>query len=100
VEFAANKMHSLTHADESQSAASFAPSTSKPTPSSRISRLILLDIDLGDMSGFVVADKLRSTECRARIVFLSVHESIDFIRAAQDLGAAATSANRRSPATS
>ncbi len=50
--------------------------------------VILLDIDLGDMSGFVVAKQLKRTGCPARIVFLSVHESIDFIRAAQDLGAA------------
>lgn len=50
--------------------------------------VILLDVDLGDMSGFRVAEQLRSSGCRARIVFLSVHESVDFIRAAQDLGAA------------
>jgi DNA-binding NarL/FixJ family response regulator len=50
--------------------------------------VILLDIDLGDMSGFVVAKQLRRSGCPARIVFLSVHESIDFLRAAQDLGAA------------
>ena len=50
--------------------------------------IILLDVDLGDISGFRVAEHLRSSGCPARIVFLSVHESIDFIRAAQDLGAA------------
>jgi DNA-binding NarL/FixJ family response regulator len=50
--------------------------------------IILLDVDLGDMSGFVVAKQLRIIGCPARIVFLSVHEGIDFIRAAQDLGAA------------
>jgi DNA-binding NarL/FixJ family response regulator len=50
--------------------------------------IILLDVDLGDISGFAVADQLRSSGCPARIVFLSVHESIDFIRAAKDLGAA------------
>jgi DNA-binding NarL/FixJ family response regulator len=50
--------------------------------------VILLDVDLGDISGFVVAEQLRRTACPARIVFLSVHESKDFIRAAQDLGAA------------
>jgi DNA-binding NarL/FixJ family response regulator len=49
--------------------------------------IILLDVDLGDISGFRVAEQLRSSGCPARIVFLSVHESIDFIRAAQDLGA-------------
>jgi two-component system nitrate/nitrite response regulator NarL len=50
--------------------------------------IILLDVDLGDMTGFFVAEKLRNTGCLAKIVFLSVHESIDFIMAAQDMGAA------------
>jgi DNA-binding NarL/FixJ family response regulator len=50
--------------------------------------VILLDVDLGDISGFRVAEQLRRSGCPARIVFLSVHENIDFIRAAQDLGAA------------
>lgn len=50
--------------------------------------IILLDVDLGDMSGFSVAEQLRRAGCQARIVFLSVHESIGFIQAAHDLGAA------------
>jgi DNA-binding NarL/FixJ family response regulator len=50
--------------------------------------IILLDVDLGDISGFAVAKQLRSSGCPASVVFLSVHESIDFIRAAKDLGAA------------
>ena len=50
--------------------------------------VILLDVDLGDISGFTVAEQLRSRGCPASVVFLSVHESIDFIRAAKDLGAA------------
>jgi len=50
--------------------------------------IILLDVDLGDISGFVVAEQLRSSGCQASVVFLSVHESIDFIRAAKDWGAA------------
>jgi len=50
--------------------------------------IILLDVDLGDISGFAVAEQLRSSGCPASVVFLSVHESIDFIRAAKDLGAA------------
>ena len=50
--------------------------------------IILLDVDLGDISGFAVAEKLSSSGCPARVVFLSVHESIEFIRAAKDLGAA------------
>ena len=50
--------------------------------------IILLDVDLGDMNGFTVAKQLRSSGCPASIVFLSVHESVDFVRAAKDLGAA------------
>jgi DNA-binding NarL/FixJ family response regulator len=50
--------------------------------------IILLDIDLGDMTGFLVADHLRAVGCPARVVFLSVHESLDFIQAAQKRGAA------------
>jgi DNA-binding NarL/FixJ family response regulator len=50
--------------------------------------VILLDVDLGDMSCFAVAEQLRNSGCSASVVFLSVHESIDFIRAAKDLGAA------------
>jgi DNA-binding NarL/FixJ family response regulator len=50
--------------------------------------IILLDVDLGDISGFAVAEQLRNSGCPASVVFLSVHESIDFVRAAKDLGAA------------
>ena len=49
--------------------------------------IILLDISLGDMTGFYVAKRLISKGCEARIVFLSVHENADFVRAAFDLGA-------------
>jgi CheY-like chemotaxis protein len=50
--------------------------------------IILLDIDLGDTNGFSLAGELRSAGCQAKIVFLSVHESIEFTMAAQALGAA------------
>jgi CheY-like chemotaxis protein len=61
--------------------------------------IILLDVDLGGISGFAVAEQLRRGGCPASVVCLSVHDRIDFIGAAKDLGAAATSANRKSPAT-
>jgi two-component system NarL family response regulator len=61
--------------------------------------IILLDVDLGEISGFAVAAQLRNSGCPASIVFLSVHESIDFIRAATDLGAAGYVCNRKSLAT-
>ncbi len=49
--------------------------------------VIVLDISLGDMTGFEVARRLREMNCRAKIVFLTVHESVDFVRAAVALGA-------------
>jgi DNA-binding NarL/FixJ family response regulator len=49
--------------------------------------IILLDIDLGDMNGFSVAEQLRDSGCRAKIVFLSAHENVEFTKAAQALGA-------------
>jgi len=49
--------------------------------------LVLLDISLGDLTGFEVAKRLRDMGCPAKIIFLSVHEDIDFVNAAFDLGA-------------
>ena len=49
--------------------------------------LIILDISLGDLTGFEVARRLRDAGCAAKIIFLTVHEDIDFVNAAFDLGA-------------
>jgi DNA-binding NarL/FixJ family response regulator len=49
--------------------------------------LIVLDISLGDMNGFEVTRRLRSAGCGSKIIFLTVHEDMEFIRAAIDLGA-------------
>jgi DNA-binding NarL/FixJ family response regulator len=49
--------------------------------------LIILDVSLGDITGFEVARRLRDAGCTAKILFLSVHEDIDFVNAAFDLGA-------------
>jgi DNA-binding NarL/FixJ family response regulator len=49
--------------------------------------LVILDISLGDLTGFEVARRLKDIGCPAKIIFLSVHEDIDFINAAFDLGA-------------
>ena len=40
--------------------------------------LIILDISLGDMSGFEVARRLKKAGCPAKIIFLSLHEDMDF----------------------
>jgi CheY-like chemotaxis protein len=49
--------------------------------------LIILDISLGDISGFEVARRLKKAGCPAKIIFLSLHEDMDFVRAGFGLGA-------------
>jgi DNA-binding NarL/FixJ family response regulator len=49
--------------------------------------IVLLDVSLGDMTGFDVARRLSQAGCTAKILFLSVHENPDFVRAGFDLGA-------------
>src|SRR5258708_27543742 len=49
--------------------------------------LVILDISLGDLTGFEVARRLKDTGCPAKIIFLSVHEDIDFVHASFGLGA-------------
>jgi DNA-binding NarL/FixJ family response regulator len=50
--------------------------------------LVILDVSLGDLNGFEVARRLRDSDSTVKIIFLSVHEDIDFVNAAFDLGAA------------
>jgi CheY-like chemotaxis protein len=49
--------------------------------------LIILDISLGDISGFEVARRLKMSGCPAKIIFLTLHEDMDFVGAAFGLGA-------------
>ena len=49
--------------------------------------IVILDISLGDMTGFEVARRLGEGSCRAKIIFLTVHEDVDFVNAALDVGA-------------
>ncbi len=49
--------------------------------------IIILDVSLGDLTGFEVAKRLKDAGCSAKIIFLTVHEDIDFVNAAFDLGA-------------
>src|SRR5947209_12328834 len=51
--------------------------------------IILLDISMGALDGLEVARRLCDMGCQAKIIMLSVHESIDFIRAALAAGATA-----------
>ena len=49
--------------------------------------VIILDISMGDLNGFEVTRQLHSTQCVSKIIFLTVHEELEFIRAAFDAGA-------------
>jgi DNA-binding NarL/FixJ family response regulator len=49
--------------------------------------IAILDISLGDLTGFEVAKCLRARGYRVKIIFLTVHEDIDFVSAAFDIGA-------------
>jgi DNA-binding NarL/FixJ family response regulator len=48
--------------------------------------VVILDISLGDLTGFEVARRLKDSGCPAKIIFLTVHEDIDFVTAAFDIG--------------
>jgi DNA-binding NarL/FixJ family response regulator len=49
--------------------------------------VVVLDISMGDMNGFEVTRQLKDGDCRSKIIFLTVHEELEFIRAAFDAGA-------------
>jgi len=49
--------------------------------------VIILDISLPDMTGFEVIRRLKRSGSAAKVIFLTVHENIDFVRAAFDLEA-------------
>jgi DNA-binding NarL/FixJ family response regulator len=49
--------------------------------------VLVLDISMGDLNGFEITRQLRQKQCRSKIVFLTVHEELEFIRAAFDAGA-------------
>jgi DNA-binding NarL/FixJ family response regulator len=49
--------------------------------------VVVLDISMGEFNGFDVTRQLRLDSCSSKIVFLTVHEELEFIRAAFDAGA-------------
>jgi len=51
--------------------------------------IIVLDISMGDISGIDVAQDLLDSGCKAKIIFLTVHEDPDFINAAMGAGGSA-----------
>src|SRR6516225_3956873 len=50
--------------------------------------VLVLDISMGDLNGFEVTRQLKLDQCPTKIIFLTVHEELEFIRAAFDAGAA------------
>lgn len=51
--------------------------------------IIVLDISMGDSNGIEVARRLRESGCDAKILFLTVHQSSDYVQAALAVGASA-----------
>jgi DNA-binding NarL/FixJ family response regulator len=50
--------------------------------------LILLDISMGDANGIEIARRLRSSGCNSQIVFLTIHQDPEFVKAALEAGGA------------
>jgi DNA-binding NarL/FixJ family response regulator len=48
--------------------------------------VMVLDVSMPGMSGLEVASQIRASGLSAPIVFLSVHDTEEFVRAAQDAG--------------
>lgn len=48
--------------------------------------LVILDISMPDMSGIEVARELKRLSNPAKIIFLTVHEDLDILKAALDAG--------------
>jgi DNA-binding NarL/FixJ family response regulator len=67
-------------------AVSSAASVLKETPALN-PEVIILDVSLGDLNGFDVTRQLRAAQSKAKIIFLTVHEDFEFIRAAFAAGA-------------
>jgi DNA-binding NarL/FixJ family response regulator len=57
--------------------------------------LCLMDVSMPVLNGFETATRLRNSGSNAKIVFLSVHEDVDFVRAAFAVGASAYVVKRR-----
>jgi two-component system response regulator NreC len=49
--------------------------------------VLILDISMDDLNGFEIARELKAKQCLCKIIFLTVHEEFEFIRAALAVGA-------------
>jgi DNA-binding NarL/FixJ family response regulator len=51
--------------------------------------VIILDISMGDLSGIDIAHELRDSGCRAKIIFLTVHQDSEYVNAGMGAGGSA-----------
>jgi len=51
--------------------------------------VVVLDITMPGLDGIETARRLRRAGCRAKLVFLTIHEDPDYVRAAFDAGSSA-----------
>src|SRR6516162_9326570 len=51
--------------------------------------ILITDISMPLLNGVQVASYLRETDCKAKLIFLTVHEDQDYVEAAFSLGALA-----------
>jgi DNA-binding NarL/FixJ family response regulator len=49
--------------------------------------LIILDVSMGELNGFEIIRQLQADACPSKVIFLTVHEEFEFVRAAFDAGA-------------
>jgi DNA-binding NarL/FixJ family response regulator len=49
--------------------------------------ILITDISMPILNGIQVASRLRDTDCKAKLIFLTVHEDPDYIEAVFSLGA-------------
>jgi len=57
--------------------------------------LCLVDVSMPIVSGLEVASRLKKGGSKAKVVFLTIHEDVDFVRAAYDAGGSAYVIKRR-----
>jgi DNA-binding NarL/FixJ family response regulator len=49
--------------------------------------LLVLDIQMPFINGIQVASRLRASGCRAKVIFLTLHDDPDYVEAARTVGA-------------
>ena len=49
--------------------------------------VLILDISMSEFNGFEITQQLKLQQCPSKIIFLTVHEELEFIRGAFDVGA-------------